>query len=63
MSNLGRIYESFAKAMASAAGLRTTLDYARLRGELAGIQQQFLLGFRWSPIVMSVISLGQAAAE
>jgi len=63
MSNLGRIYESFAQAMASVAGFRTTLEYARLRGEPAGIEPEFVLGFRWSPIVMSVISLGQAVAE
>jgi len=63
MSNLGRIYESFAKAMASLVGLRTTKEYVRPRGELAGTQQEFVRGFRWSPVLMSMISLGQAAAE
>jgi len=58
MSNLGRIYESFAKAMASLVGFRTTMEYVP-----AGTQQEFVRGFRWSPILMSVISLGQAAAE
>jgi hypothetical protein len=63
MSNLGRIYESFAKAMASLVGFRTTLVHARLQAERAGTQPRLVAGFRWSPILMSVISLGQAAAE
>jgi len=63
MSNLGRIYESFAKAMASVVGFRTTMEYVPLGSELAGTQPELVRGFRRFPILMSVRSLGQAAAE
>jgi hypothetical protein len=63
MSNLGRIYEFFSKARASVVGFRTTMKYVQLRDEPAGTKPELVRGWRCSPILMSVISLGQAAAE